>query len=70
MRNKPLRSQAWFGGTGKYAFIHRSWMKNQGHPEDMFDGRPAIGICNTASDLTPCDAHFRQLDRTGHLRDR
>ncbi len=58
---KPLRSQAWFGGTGKDAFIHRSWMKNQGHPEDMFDGRPVIGICNTASDLTPCNAHFRQL---------
>ncbi|MBN9364679.1 L-arabinonate dehydratase [Devosia sp.] len=58
---KPLRSEAWFGGTGKDAFIHRSWMKNSGHPEDMFDGRPVIGICNTASDLTPCNAHFRQL---------
>jgi dihydroxy-acid dehydratase len=58
---RKLRSAAWFGGTGKDAFIHRSWMKNSGHPEDMFDGRPVIGICNTASDLTPCNAHFRQL---------
>ncbi|MBN9344862.1 MAG: dihydroxy-acid dehydratase [Devosia sp.] len=58
---KKLRSAAWFGGTGKNAFIHRSWMKNSGHPEDMFEGRPVIGICNTASDLTPCNAHFRQL---------
>lgn len=58
---RKLRSAAWFGGVGKDAFIHRSWMKNSGHPEDMFDGRPVIGICNTASDLTPCNAHFRQL---------
>ncbi len=59
--SRKLRSAAWFGGTGKDAFIHRSWMKNQGHPDDMFEGRPVIGICNTASDLTPCNAHFRQL---------
>lgn len=43
------------------AFIHRSWMKNEGHPDDEFDGRPVIGICNTFSELTPCNAHFRQL---------
>jgi dihydroxy-acid dehydratase len=58
---KKLRSQAWFGGHDKDAFIHRSWMKNQGHADDMFDGRPVIRICNTYSDLTPCNAHFRQL---------
>jgi L-arabonate dehydrase len=58
---RKLRSQAWFGGLDKDGFIHRSWMKNQGHPEDSFDGRPVIGICNTASDLTPCNAHFHQL---------
>jgi L-arabonate dehydrase len=62
MTRKPtLRSQAWFGGQSKDAFIHRSWMKNQGHPEDLFDGRPVIGICNTFSELTPCNAHLRQL---------
>ncbi len=55
------RSQDWFGGTGLNAFIHRSWMKNQGTPDRMFDGRPVIGICNTFSDLTPCNGHFRDL---------
>lgn len=58
---KPLRSQAWFGGADKDAFIHRSWMKNSGLPDDAFDGRPVIGICNTFSELTPCNAHFRGL---------
>ena len=40
---------------------HRSWMKNQGIPHDQFDGRPVIGICNTWSQATPCNAHFREL---------
>ncbi|WP_456695446.1 IlvD/Edd family dehydratase [Aeromicrobium sp. P5_D10] len=56
-----LRSQDWFGGKDINAFIHRSWMKSQGTPDRMFDGRPVIGICNTFSDLTPCNAHFRDL---------
>ena len=55
------RSAAWFGPADKEGFIHRSWMKNQGFPDDAFDGRPVIGICNTWSELTPCNAHFRQL---------
>ena len=55
------RSQHWFGGMDKDAFIHRSWMKNNGLPDDAFDGRPVIGICNTFSDFTPCHAHFRGL---------
>jgi dihydroxy-acid dehydratase len=42
-------------------FIYRSWIKNQGYPHDLFDGRPVIGICNTWSDLTPCNGHFREL---------
>ncbi|MGA7779914.1 MAG: IlvD/Edd family dehydratase [Paraburkholderia sp.] len=58
---KPLRSQAWFGKADKDGFIHRSWMKNQGLPHHLFDGRPVIGICNTWSELTPCNAHFREL---------
>ncbi len=58
---RTLRSQAWFGGADKDGFIHRSWMKNQGHPDDAFDGRPVIGICNTWSELTPCNGHFREL---------
>lgn len=60
-KKKTLRSQAWFGGDDKDAFIHRSWMKNHGMPNDSFDGRPIIGICNTFSELTPCNAHFRGL---------
>jgi len=56
-----LRSQSWFGGNDKDGFIHRSWMRNQGFPGDVFDGRPVIGICNTWSELTPCNAHFRDL---------
>src|SRR5260221_9894793 len=59
--NGSLRSQAWFGGTSRDVFIHRSWMRNQGLPDDVFDGRPIIGICNTYSELTPCNAHFRGL---------
>ena len=58
---KKLRSQEWFGPLDKNGFIHRSWMKNQGWPHDLFDGRPVIGICNTWSELTPCNAHFREL---------
>jgi L-arabonate dehydrase len=58
---KKLRSQSWFGGTSKDSFIHRSWMKNQGHPQDSFDGRPVIGICNTWSGFNPCNGHFREL---------
>ena len=59
---KPQRRSAgWYSGTDRNTFIHRSWMKNQGHPDHMFDGRPIIGICNTFSDLTPCNGHFREL---------
>jgi L-arabonate dehydrase len=56
-----LRSSAWFGSKDRDGFIHRSWMKNQGLPDHLFDGRPVIGICNTWSELTPCNAHFREL---------
>ncbi len=58
---KRLRSQDWFGKKDKDGFIHRSWLKNQGYPDDLFDGRPVIGICNTWSELTPCNGHFREL---------
>jgi dihydroxy-acid dehydratase len=58
---KKLRSQAWFGRQDKDGFLYRSWLKNQGWPHDLFDGRPVIGICNTWSELTPCNAHFREL---------
>jgi len=58
-QEKKLRSRDWFGRKDKDGIIYRSWMKNQGMPSDMFDGRPVIGICNTFSELTPCNAHFR-----------
>src|SRR5215468_4806124 len=58
---KPRRSTAWFGRSGKMGFIYRSWVKNRGVPHDQFDGRPVIGICNTYSELTPCNSHFRTL---------
>ena len=51
----------WFGEHGRNGFIHRSWMKSQGFSEEAFDGRPVIGICNTWSELTPCNAHLRRL---------
>ena len=59
--HRKLRSQAWFGREDIYGFIYRSWTKNRGVPHDQFDGRPVIGICNTWSELTPCNTHFRVL---------
>src|SRR6195256_1502095 len=58
---KPLRSQRSYGRKDKDGFIHRSWMKSQGLPADVFDGRPVIGICNTWSELTPCNAGLRDI---------
>ncbi|WP_129780478.1 IlvD/Edd family dehydratase [Peristeroidobacter soli] len=60
-KQRKLRSTHWFGAHSKDGFIHRSWLKNQGYPSDLFDGRPVIGICNTWSELTPCNGHFRAL---------
>jgi dihydroxy-acid dehydratase/L-arabonate dehydrase len=62
----PLRSAAWFGPADKNGFMYRSWMKNQGLPDHEFQGKPVIGICNTWSELTPCNAHFRKL--ADHVR--
>ena len=56
-----MRSQNWFGKQGKDGFIYRAWMRNQGIPSYEFKGKPVIGICNTWSELTPCNAHFRDL---------
>ncbi|MGJ4884970.1 MULTISPECIES: IlvD/Edd family dehydratase [unclassified Bradyrhizobium] len=58
---KTLRSQAWFGRQDKMGFYYRSFLKNSGTPQDRFEGRPVIGICNTWSELTPCNAHFRVI---------
>ena len=61
MSKVELRSQQWFGKTGKDGFIYRAWMKNQGIPDDYFQGKPVIGICNTWSELTPCNSHMREI---------
>jgi dihydroxy-acid dehydratase len=58
---KPLRSVKSYGPKDKDGFIHRSWMKSQGFPADVFDGRPVIGICNTWSELTPCNSGLRDV---------
>ena len=59
---KPkLRSADWFGKDDKMGFVHRSWLRNQGYPDDYFRGRPVIGICNTWSELTPCNGHLRDF---------
>lgn len=58
---RSLRSSQWFGTNDKNGFMYRSWMKNQGIPDHQFAGKPVIGICNTWSELTPCNAHLRQI---------
>lgn len=58
---KKLRSAEWFGKDDKMGFVHRSWFRNQGYPDDYFRGRPVIGICNTWSELTPCNGHLRDF---------
>lgn len=58
---KTRRNRAWYGKLDRDGFIHRSWMKNQGFPDHAFDGRPVIGICNTWSELTPCNSGLRDL---------
>jgi len=58
---KPLRSEAWFARQDRMGFYYRSWLRNRGFPQDQFEGRPVIGICNTWSELTPCNSHFRTL---------
>ncbi|QRF61287.1 IlvD/Edd family dehydratase [Variovorax paradoxus] len=64
---RRLRSQAWFEGRGARNFANRGWVRSRGVPMDHFDGRPVIGICNTWSDLTPCNSHFRDLAQ--HVRE-
>lgn len=61
MEHQKLRSANWFGRKGKDGFIYRAWMKNQGIPDYEFNNKPIIGICNTWSELTPCNGHFRDL---------
>ncbi|UCG85723.1 MAG: dihydroxy-acid dehydratase [Gemmatimonadota bacterium] len=56
-----LRSSRWYGGLDRDGFIHRSWMKSDGYPGDLFSGKPMIGICSSWSDLTPCNSHLDEV---------
>ena len=62
-KKNKFRSSDWYNSKShrRDTFIHRGWMRNQGHPSHLFDGRPVIGICNTWSELTPCNGHFRKI---------
>src|SRR4051812_10592159 len=57
---RKLRSSQWYEGDDRNAYIHRAWMR-RGAPADAFDERPQIAIANTASDLTPCNAHLTEV---------
>jgi dihydroxy-acid dehydratase len=57
---KKLRSAQWYEGSDRNAYIHRAWMR-RGLPDSAFEGRPHIAIANTASDLTPCNAHLHEV---------
>ncbi|HUD36405.1 MAG TPA: dihydroxy-acid dehydratase, partial [Streptosporangiaceae bacterium] len=56
---ESLRSTAWFAAEGRPGMIYRSWLRSEGVPPEVFDGRPVIGIANSWSELTPCNAHLR-----------
>ena len=62
-KKRKFRSSDWFNSIShrRDTFVHRGWMRNQGYPKHLFDGRPVIGICNTWSELTPCNGHFREI---------
>jgi len=62
-KKNKFRSSDWYNSKThrRDTFVHRGWMRNQGHPNHLFDGRPVIGICNTWSELTPCNGHFREI---------
>ncbi len=61
MTSHALRSRNWFGRTDLDGFVHRSWLKAEGFSDVVFDGRPVIGIANSWSELTNCNAHLRQV---------
>ena len=61
MTAHPLRSRNWFGRNDLDGFVHRSWLKAEGFSDAVFDGRPVVGIANSWSELTNCNAHLRQV---------
>jgi hypothetical protein len=61
MTAQRLRSRNWFGRADLDGFVHRSWLKTEGFSDAVFDGRPVVGIANSWSELTNCNAHLRQV---------
>lgn len=58
---KKLRSQEWFDTPELYGWLRQAAFKAEGFSEQAYGGRPIIGICNTWSELTHCNAHLRTL---------
>lgn len=61
IQNRTLRSATWFGNREVGGFAHRNHFKAMGYLQEMFDGRPVVGIANSASDLVPCNTHLTDL---------
>ena len=59
MKNK--RSREWFQAPEYYGFGRRAWLRSEGFPADVFDGKPVVGICNSWSELNNCNAHLREV---------
>ncbi len=58
---RKLRSLDWFDSREYYSFARRSTLRAQGLTRAITEGKPVIGICNTASDLNPCNRHLTQI---------
>ena len=58
---KPLRSASWFQSPDYYGFARRAWLRSEGFNQDVFEGKPVIGICNSWSELNNCNAHLRDV---------
>lgn len=56
-----LRSRQWFAPQDLNGMLQRGWLRAQGYTPDVFDGRPVIGIANSWSEATPCNAHLRRV---------
>jgi len=58
---RKLRSLGWFDSREYYSFARRSTLRAQGLTRAVTEGKPVVGICNTASDLNPCNRHLTQI---------
>jgi len=60
-RTAKLRSRQWFGKHDRWGFGHRAWLRAEGFSDQVFEGKPVIGVCNSWSELNNCNAHLRQV---------